>query len=66
MKLKEIIRQVQDPKLYFEIIEKDSGASHGFYIKNELYYNDNLNKRTVDKINANYINNKRILEITIK
>lgn len=66
MKVKEIIRQVQDPKLYFEIIEKGSSASHGFFTKSELHYNDNLNKKTIDKINANYINNKRILEITIK
>ena len=34
--------------------------------KTDNFYFTGLKEKTIDKINANYINNKRILEITIK
>lgn len=66
MKVKEIIRQVIDPKLYIEVIEESSGASFGFNTKKEIFYRDNLMKATVKSINSNYYNGKRVLTIKVR
>lgn len=66
MKVKEIIRQIDDPKIHIEIIEKGSGANFGIYTKKEIFFNDNLTKKTIDNINIQYIDNKRILILKVK
>lgn len=66
MKVKEIIRQINDPKIYIEIIEKGSEASLGIYTKKEIFFNDNLTKKTIDNINIQYINKKRLLILKVK
>lgn len=66
MKVKEIVRQITDSKLYIEIVENEGGASFGFYTKKEIFYRDNLMKATVKSINAQYFNGKRLLLIKVK
>ena len=68
MKVREIIRQVNDEKIYFELkhTEKEGGGTLGIYTKKELHYNDNLNRKTINSINVQYYNSKRLLVLEIK
>ena len=66
MKVKEIIRQITDPKLTIEIIEEGSGASFGFYTKNELFYLEKYTKATVKNINVQFLSGQRLLIIKVK
>ena len=63
MKIKEIIRQIDDPKIYIEIKQtsKNGGASFGIYTKKDLFYRDNLTKLTIKNINIQYFDGKRLL-----
>ena len=63
MKVKEIIRQIDDPKIYIEIKQtaKNGGASFGIYTKKDLFYRDNLTKLTIKNINIQYFDGKRLL-----
>lgn len=65
MKVKSLLKKIEDPKIYIEFIEKGSGASYGFYTKNDLIYNDKFSNYNIKKINIQYINNKRLLIIYI-
>lgn len=66
MKVKDIIKKIDDKKLYIEIVENGSGASFGFYTKNDLIYNDRFNADTIKSINVQYIDGKRLLVLKIK
>lgn len=66
MKVKEIVRQITDPKLNIEIIEESGGASFGFYTKGEIFYQEKIMKATVKNINVQYIKGKRLLIIKVK
>ena len=65
MKIKDIIKIITDPKLYIEIIDKQTGASYGFFTKSELIYKEKYNKCIIKNLNIQYINNKRLLVLTI-
>lgn len=68
MKVLEIIKKINDNKCYIEIKENanNGGGTHGFYTRSELIYNTNLNKRTIDSLNVQYIKGKRLLIINVK
>ena len=67
MKIKDILKKVTDFGLYIEIINLESGASYGIFKKNDalLVYNNSLKNKNIQKINVQYINNKRILVLYI-
>ena len=67
MKVLDIIKKIDDVKLYIEIINADN-ASYGIFTKNDplLVYNNNLKNRTIKNINVQYFNNKRLLVLKIK
>lgn len=65
MKVKDIIKLINDCKLYIEFIDKQSGASYGFYSKNDLIYNDKFSNDKIKKINVQYFDGKRTLIIYI-
>lgn len=68
MKIKDILKLINDSKIYIEIkyVAESGGGSFGFFTKSDLYYNDNLKNRKVEKINVQYINNKRILILEVE
>lgn len=65
MKVKSLLKKIEDPKIYIEFIEKGNGASYGFYTINELKYNVKFRNENIKKLNIQYINNKRLLVIYI-
>ena len=65
MKVKDILKKINDKKLYIEFIDNQTGASYGFYSKNDLIYNDRFNNDTIKNINIQYIDNKRLLVLYI-
>lgn len=67
MKALDIIKKIDDTKLYIEIIDAD-GASYGIFTKNDplLVYNNNLKNKTIKNINAQYFKNKRLLVLKVK
>lgn len=65
MKVKDILRKLEDKKIFVEFIDNQSGASYGFYSKNDLIYNNKFNNDTIKKINIQYIDNKRLLVLYI-
>lgn len=67
MKIKDILKKIEDTGLYIEIIDTESGASYGFFRKNDslLVYNNKLKNKNIQKLNVQYINNKRILILYI-
>jgi hypothetical protein len=65
MKVKSILRLVNDVKLYIEFIDEESGASYGFYTIKDLIYNDKFYNYIIKSINVQYYNNKRLLVIYI-
>lgn len=68
MKIKDLLKKVNDPKLYIEIKEqsKNGGGTHGFFTKNDLIYNTKMQNYLIYSINVQYINNKRLLVLEIK
>lgn len=62
MYIGDLIDLTTDTKVMFEIIEKSSGASFGFYtnsqIKNSIFYK---NYYILVAINTQYINGNRVL-----
>lgn len=66
MKVKDILKQVNDPMLYILIKEKD--REHGMFKKNDplLVYNNSLKNSTIKKINTQYKEEKRILILEVK
>lgn len=66
MKVKDILKKIEDLKLYIELIDYKDFASYGFYTKNDLIYNDKYNNLLIKKINVQYIKNKRLLVLYIK
>lgn len=68
MKVKDILKKINDLALYIEIIDVESGASYGIYKKNDalLVYNNELKNKNIQKINVQYFNNKRILILYTK
>lgn len=66
MKIKDIIKNIIDPKLYIEIREEETGASYGIFTKSELIHNTKYNNYKINNINVQYINNKRLLVLSIK
>lgn len=67
MKVLDIIKKIDDTKIYIEIINADD-ASYGIFTKNDplLVYNNNLKNKTIKNINVQYFNNKRLLVLKIK
>ena len=67
MKVNDILKKIDDCGLYIEFIDSESGASYGFYKKNDAYivYGDVKNKKVVS-INAQRYNSKRLLVLKIK
>lgn len=67
MKVKEIIRQINDPKIFIELkyTEKEGAGSLGIFTKNELHYNDKLNNKTIKNINIQYYGGKRLLVLEV-
>ena len=65
MKIKSILKLINDFKLYFEIKDRKTGASYGFYTKSDLIYNDKYNNYLIKGINSQYFDNKRLLVIEI-
>lgn len=66
MKVKEIIRQINNADLNIEIIEDKGGASFGFYTKRVIFYQDRLMKATVKSVDAQSIKGKPLLVIRVK
>lgn len=68
MKIKDILKKIEDFGLYIEIIEKESGASYGIFKKNDalLVYNNGLKNKNVKNINCQYFKGKRILILYVK
>ena len=68
MKVIDILKKIEDVKLYVEIKDKETGASYGIFAKNDalLVYNDSLKNRNVKKINVQYHNGKRLLILEVK
>jgi len=64
MKVKNVIDLVKDVKLYYEIIEEESGASFGEFWKSILEQSRFINYE-VKKINFQYRNNKRFMIIYV-
>lgn len=46
MKIKDLLKKIEDVKLYIEIKDKETGASYGIFTKNDalLVYNNSLKK----------------------
>lgn len=65
MKIKSILKLINDCKLYIEIKDRKTGASYGFYTKSDLIYNDKYNNYLIKSINSQYFDNKRLLVIEI-
>jgi hypothetical protein len=64
MYLSSLIGMIGDSKLYIEIKEKYSGASFGFYTKNDINnYFKNYGDKKIVEINSQYIDNKRVLVV---
>lgn len=68
MKVKDILKKINDAKLYIEIKEqaKNGGGSYGFFTKNDLIYNTKMQNYLIYSINIQYVNNKRLLVLEIK
>lgn len=68
MKVKDILKKINDPKIMIEIKEntKNGGASHGFYTKNDLHYNTKIQNYLIYSINIQFINSIRLLVLEIK
>ena len=65
MKVKDILRKLEDKKIFVEFIDNQSGASYGFYNINDLKYNVKFRNENIKKINIQYIDNKRLLVLYI-
>lgn len=67
MKVIDIIKKIDDVKLYVEIINTDN-TSYGIFTKNDplLVYNNNLKNRTIKNMNVQYFDNKRLLILKVK
>lgn len=63
MKIKDILKKIDDFGLFVEIIERESGASFGIYKKNDalIVYNNALKNKNIKNINCQYFKGKRVL-----
>ena len=68
MKIIDILKKIEDTKLYIEIKETETGASRGIFTKNDalLVHNNDLKNRNIKKINVKYYNGKRLLMLEVK
>ena len=66
MKIKDLLKKIEDCKLYIELIDYKNYASYGFYTKSDLIYNNKYNNCLIKKINVQYIDKKRTLILYIK
>lgn len=68
MKVKDVLKKINDFGLYIEIIDVESGASYGIYKKNDalLVYNNELKNKNIQKINVQYYQGKRLLMLGVK
>lgn len=68
MKVIDVLKKIEDVKLYIEIKETETGASRGIFTKNDalLVYNNDLKNRNIKKINVQYYNGKRLLILEVK
>lgn len=68
MKVIDILKKIEDTKIYIEIKDKETGASRGIFTKNDalLVYNNDLKNRSIKKINVQYYNGKRLLILEVK
>ena len=67
MKVKDILKKIEDNNLYIELIDFESYSSLGFYTKNDplLVYDNRRKNATIKKINTQYIKGKRLLVLYI-
>lgn len=63
MKVKDIVKKINDTMIFIEPIEEKSGASFGYYKNFEILRNEELNNKTIKKINIQYFKNKRYLKV---
>ena len=61
IKVKDFLELVTDAKVYFEIVEKISGASFG--ICGKQYIQKEFLEKDIKEINVQYIDNKRLVVI---
>ena len=68
MKVIDILKKINDVKLYIEIKEVESGASFGIFTKNDssIVYNNRLKNKTINNINVQYYNGKRLIVLEVK
>lgn len=67
MKVKDILKKIDDLGLYIELKDNSTGASYGFYKKNDpsIVYNTSRKNATIKRINTQYIAGKRLLILYI-
>lgn len=67
MKIKDILKKIDDFMLYIEIIENESGASFGVFKKNDalIVYDNSLKNKNIKKINVQYFESKRVLVLYV-
>lgn len=67
MKVKDIIKKINDNQLYIELIDFETYASYGIFKKNDslLVYDTRKLNATIKAINTQYINNNRLLVLYI-
>lgn len=63
-KIRDLLKKFEDTKVYFEVIEHNSGASIGFFHKNELLASMYADFHAI-KLNVQYVDDKRLLVIYI-
>ena len=68
MKIKDVLKKINDSGLYIELIDVESGASYGIFKKNDplLVYNNELKNKNIKKINVQYYQGKRLLILVVK
>lgn len=67
MKVKDFLKKFKDTYgVKIEFKEVESGASFGFYTKNQLKYNDRFNNENIKEFDTQYINGCILLVIYIK
>lgn len=67
MQVKDILKLIQDPKIYIEIkyTIDNGGGTFGIFTKNDLHYNDKLKNKKIEKINIQYYSGKRLLILEV-
>lgn len=67
MQVKDILKLIQDPKIYIEVkyTIDNGGGTFGIFTKSDLHYNDKLKNKKIEKINIQYYSGKRLLILEV-